>query len=304
MNNLHYTDKIDWDKWDDLYYSSSQSCIFFSTEWIKASEGKIKNYAICRGGIYIAGLVIEINSDRQAIQTGITSYLGPIFRDLNNTPSITDSIDAGEELAKICKGEFRNVDFRCSPWLQDVRSFIWSGFESSVRYTYVINKTEVTDVWAKFDSSLKRNIRKAQTFGAFIEESTSVSILSDFVLKTFMNQGTIPWFEPSSSFTFIDTLITAGCVKIFLIKNKQNEIGGVILIALNKNKAHYVLGGRNRDLIFPGAISFGLWSIIKFLFEELSVNVFDFEGSMLKGVERYFRQFGGILKPYYKLRIN
>ncbi len=35
--------------------------------------------------------------------------------------------------------------------------------------------------------------------------------------------------------------------------------------------------------------------------KELGCEVFDFEGSMLKGVERFFRSFGPELKPFYTI---
>ena len=34
---------------------------------------------------------------------------------------------------------------------------------------------------------------------------------------------------------------------------------------------------------------------------ELGLEVFDFEGSMIPGIERYFRSFGGTLTPLYRV---
>jgi endo-alpha-1,4-polygalactosaminidase (GH114 family) len=33
--------------------------------------------------------------------------------------------------------------------------------------------------------------------------------------------------------------------------------------------------------------------------KQMNLKIFDFEGSMLPNVERYFREFGGNLVPYY-----
>ena len=42
-----------------------------------------------------------------------------------------------------------------------------------------------------------------------------------------------------------------------------------------------------------------MWEAIKFTKEELGLNQFDFEGSMIQPVEQFFRKFGGKLTPYY-----
>jgi len=35
--------------------------------------------------------------------------------------------------------------------------------------------------------------------------------------------------------------------------------------------------------------------------KQLGCQIFDFEGSMLKGVEIFFRNFGGKMEPYYTI---
>jgi hypothetical protein len=35
--------------------------------------------------------------------------------------------------------------------------------------------------------------------------------------------------------------------------------------------------------------------------KQIKMPVFDFEGSMLPEVEKYFRDFGGVLTPYYTI---
>ena len=46
-----------------------------------------------------------------------------------------------------------------------------------------------------------------------------------------------------------------------------------------------------------GAQSLILWEGIQFA--AAHSKVFDFEGSMVEGIENFFRQFGGVCTPYY-----
>ena len=43
-----------------------------------------------------------------------------------------------------------------------------------------------------------------------------------------------------------------------------------------------------------------MWEAIKFA-KKLGIKYFDFEGSMVPQIERYFRGFGGKLTPYYRI---
>jgi len=42
-----------------------------------------------------------------------------------------------------------------------------------------------------------------------------------------------------------------------------------------------------------------MWEAIKFTKNNLSLNEFDFEGSMVPQIEQFFRKFGGHLIPCY-----
>ena len=47
-----------------------------------------------------------------------------------------------------------------------------------------------------------------------------------------------------------------------------------------------------------------MWEAIKFTKEELGLNQFDFEGSMVPPIELFFRKFGGKLTPYYTVSLT
>ena len=66
-----------------------------------------------------------------------------------------------------------------------------------------------------------------------------------------------------------------------------------------RRSAYYLLGGGDPELPTSGAHSFLLWEAIRFA---ASVTKrFDFEGSMVKGIERSFRSFGARQVPYSKV---
>ena len=70
-------------------------------------------------------------------------------------------------------------------------------------------------------------------------------------------------------------------------------------IVWDERIGYYLLGGYDPKESHHGASAIAMWEAIKFTKEELGLNQFDFEGSMIQPVEQFFRKFGGKLTPYY-----
>ncbi len=69
------------------------------------------------------------------------------------------------------------------------------------------------------------------------------------------------------------------------------------------NIAYNILGDGNPDLRNIGANSLCMWEAIKFA--STVTHKFDFEGSMIESVERFFRAFGARQMPYFQVsKIN
>lgn len=68
----------------------------------------------------------------------------------------------------------------------------------------------------------------------------------------------------------------------------------------DKKTAYYILGGYNSKEKHHGAGALSLWSCI-LKTKEKNLQTFDFEGSMIPNIERYFRGFGGKITPYFAI---
>src|SRR5690606_13716638 len=72
-----------------------------------------------------------------------------------------------------------------------------------------------------------------------------------------------------------------------------------VYIVWDSESAYYIMGGGDPELRNSGATSYCMWEAIRF-----SATVsrrFDFEGSMIEPVERFFRAFGAELTPYFQI---
>ena len=59
------------------------------------------------------------------------------------------------------------------------------------------------------------------------------------------------------------------------------------------------MGGTDQSKRNSGANSLCMWEAIKFA--STVTGRFDFEGSMLEPVERFFRAYGAVQKPYFRI---
>ena len=77
------------------------------------------------------------------------------------------------------------------------------------------------------------------------------------------------------------------------------QLHAAAFVVWQDQSAYYIAGGGNTALRNSGAHSLVLWEAIRYVAE--FADRFDFEGSMLPGVERFFREFGARQIPYFTI---
>jgi hypothetical protein len=180
-------------------------------------------------------------------------------------------------------------------WQQDnALPYFWHGFHQTTHYTYVLEDIKNTDkVYINFKDSLKRQIYKA-------EKQVTIELTEDWkpiahLFKNSLDRQEAKINIPDTVFEKIDKAAkeqNAG--KIFVAKNQKEEIIAGIYILYDENSAYYLYGGYNELEAQSGAMSLLFWEAIQHA--STVTKAFDFEGSRIEGVERFFRSFGGSLK--------
>ena len=86
-------------------------------------------------------------------------------------------------------------------------------------------------------------------------------------------------------------------------RDEARRIHAVAWAVWDKHAAYYLLAGADPHLRNSGASSLLAWEALMRAREH--TDVFDFHGSMLQPVERFFRAFGGRQTPYLSVtRMN
>lgn len=189
----------------------------------------------------------------------------------------------------------QNFNYMFTNWLP----FYWRGYNQTTRYTYVIDDLNNLDrVYNNFHYKVRNQIKKAMKY---VNVKTDLDITSFFQInkKTFDRQKKdIPY-----SFDFIKELDEKcekiGRRKIFYAIDEEGNVHASIYIIWNCNSAYYIMGGEDAKYRNSEAMTLLIWKAIQFASKV--TRKFDFEGSMMENVESFFRGFGGIQKPYFKI---
>jgi hypothetical protein len=188
------------------------------------------------------------------------------------------------------------ISIAIPPGITDMQPFIWKKFKVVPNYTYRMDLSLSADeIEKRFSPEHRNSIKKALKDGVEVSPCNDYKVVKKMILRTFelkkekMNEKNIDSIlfgiaNPQNSFSFTATA--------------NNEVIAATFCLYDNNYCYYLLGGYSSDSKHHGAGPLCVYnSVLKA--KELGVPVFDFEGSMIKEVERYFRSFGGELVPYY-----
>ena len=290
--------------WDRFVLQSPQGSLFALSDWLQSSGEEPVIFGCFRGDNLVAGLPLTCRTLKFGLRVGahppLTPYLGILFKE--NTGKYVTRISAEKEMSKAIahklKEEFAAINFNFPPAVVDLQPFIWEGFSSGVRYTYIISLDDMERVWTEMEDTRRNDIRRAEKDGIYVNDEAKFEELFALVEKTFQRQKMEIRFR-TAAFRYNSMLEKKGWCRSFVARDKDGvPIAGVYII-WDWNRSYYLLGGYDPKHSHHGATALAMWTAIRFTKEELGLSEFDFEGSMVPQVEQFFRKFGGRLTPYY-----
>lgn len=232
-----------------------------------------------------------------------TQTLGPWFAPVSEDTKYTSNLSRRQVLC----GEFieelkeyphflQNFHYDITDWLP----FYWNKYQQSTRYTYLINDLNNTEkVWEEMSRHTRRNILKARDkYQIQIKKGIEINEFLSVFRKTFERQGLSPKHEK------ILVRLVEKCRE-----REQGDLWGgydtngnlhaAIFVAWQESSAYYLAGGGDPAYRESGAHSLLMWEAI--CYTSGKSKRFDFEGSMIRGVERFFRDFGAVQTPYFTI---
>ncbi|GAA3706785.1 GNAT family N-acetyltransferase [Oceanisphaera sediminis] len=280
--------------------------IFSQAWWLDSVAGDGWDVVLVEKGDEIHASMPYVTKKKYGLtilsQPALTQHLGPWLR-----PSVAkyarrlaqekDLLQALYSQLPMHVHYSQNWHHQCTNWLP----LHWMGYAQTTRYTYIINELNDLDMVNKnFDTNIRTDIRKAQNkAGVKVVTDLPIDTFLKLNRKVFSRQGmTLPYSEELVK--RIDKNATSrNAGKCFIAVDEQGRHHAGVYIIWDNNSAYYLLGGGDPDLRNSGATSLCMWEAIQFA--ATVTKSFDFEGSMIEPIERFFRAFGAQQVPYFSV---
>ena len=230
----------------------------------------------------------------------LTQTMGPWFAKKSDAKYVTRLSNQHklmqELIDQIPRNSFfsQNFHYSIANWLP----FKWNGFQQTTNYTYVIpDLSDLDKIWKNMRENIKTDIRKAEK-NLTVHSGITIENFYNLNKKTFSRQDLSISYDLNFLRKVDDACQKHQARKIFVAEDANTNYHAAIYIVLDsQNTAYYLMGGSDPNLRNSGAMSLLMWEAIKYA--STVAKTFDFEGSMIQPVERFFRAFGAEQKPYF-----
>jgi hypothetical protein len=233
-------------------------------------------------------------------QPPLTPYLGPWLRQLDGKDArrcarerhILDQL-----LAALPRHDVFIQSFH--PAVQDWLPLFWQGFQQTTLYTYLLHAPDDRQrLWEGLQESTRRQIRKAER-QLTVTSGDDLDLFLTLHRHTFGRQGReLPY--PEAVVRRLDACCAAREQRqILFAADSRATCHAAIYTVWDDTTAYYLMGGSDPGLRSSGAMSLLMWAAIEYA--NKIGRSFDFEGSMIQSVERFFRCFGGRQTPYFHI---
>jgi hypothetical protein len=292
--------------WDSLVDSSPHGTVFHYSWWLQEAASSFQILVVRdRRGAVLGGIPLPF-ARRPGLHLihspKLTPYLGPIF-DLSSTDTVRDRLHLmrthGEGLARAIHSfdSFRCVAGASAP---DLQGFLWAGFSVKLAYTFRFNGTCSTECVAKgMARTHHQKLVRAERHGLTVQRETTADDLVALNRMTFERQGTLPSYSPVLIHKLWAVAQARDKARLYIARTRDGVPAAALFTVNDPRTTYQIVSGVNWNIPDLQGGYLVLWHAIQ---DALSAGLsFDFEGSSLRGVETYYRRWGPVSVPVWRI---
>lgn len=269
-----------------LFASTVDLPLFFQPHWLDASQFNW-DVVFAESDAYSAYWVYhyEQKSGLRFIRNAhLTPYTGLCF------VKQSDDVAVNQKLVDALLAQLPTFDVLELDLLPSIQTqFTFDTMKVSMRRTNIIHMNEMSEVYNQFKPSLKRQIRKADKT-LHIIEADNIRLFYKLHSLTFRKQQKEPAITPDVYQSYWDCCKQANCGRMFFIQDALQRPLASVILAYDNTTAYYLAGGSDAEFYQMGGMSGLMWYAIRESFR-MNKQWFDFEGSMLPNIDRFFKNF-------------
>jgi len=303
-------DSSEHDAWDAFAAGDGGGTIFHTAWWHRAWGADVEIYASRVGDGPLAG-GIALHTERylgvRAVRRPpLTPFNGPVVAPSSKSKRSSRYSQNRRRVSEIMAScpRLGLYDFVLPPGVDDLMPFIWNGYSTSAKYTYVIPASE-KDLWEEGMSN--RNRRTLERAREDVEREGHVLVTdppATEVAELLEGTAEVKGFASRRSTERLpawwDAVSSRDSGRLYLLRDPDGRPACATVLVWDARSAYYIAGGMRRDLRGESRLNFVLIDRMIRDAHDLGRD-FDFEGSIVPGVELFFRRWGGELRQETRL---
>lgn len=237
---------------------------------------------------------------RYVLQPELTQYNGPWY---HHHPLTGDPVEFEHHVAEDLLSQLERLHLnvylqRFSPEVTDWLPFYWHGYQQTTRYTYRFDPLPDADTLAALaDRGRKRQLESARM---------TYTIDREVGVDEFVALHNEYWERRSGrdilARDFLHRVVSASMERrqalLYGLRDNEKRLVAARFVVYDDHCAYALLSAMRPDAL-RNSMTLLVWTLLEDLHGR--TQAFDFEGSMDKGIEHFYRSFGARQVPYFEV---
>jgi hypothetical protein len=189
------------------------------------------------------------------------------------------------------------IDIVLPEQIKDIQPFLWNNFEGTVKYTYLLDLSlSENELLQNMSPERRKNVKDG-------EKNVSVFTCDDFQMAYEKILDSLIENKASFNKQIVSNIVMnfpKADNSICIGTKVKDQLSSIHFITRDNINANYIFGWSDKK-ISSTAGTFALWNCI-LTAKKQGVKTFNFAGSAIPSIEKYFRGFGGELTPTFNLK--
>lgn len=288
-------------EWNEFLRRCPAGTVFNSTVCLDALGARYDLWVLRKDGRIEAGLPLTRGVGGLRTNPLYCKYLGLVVDEavLRKT---SHYYAAAEAFAGLIGGT-PSFDYVFHPSLPNWMPFHWMGLHQQTAYTYVLPKSAKDSWWNAADSRLRNAARRGEKGGVRIRQGeigsdADVDAVYRLCVMPFTSRGAKPLISSERFGRLVRGLGGAGMARLWLAEEEGRGGTSAAVVFEDWRSAYFVFNGS-----LPDAQTGTNAALLTALVQDAHARDldFDFEGSMIKPIENFYRSFAAELRPYSRV---
>lgn len=301
----------EYDTWDEFVASSPQGTLYHTSAWKRVMDAAYTPAARllligCFDRHSLAGGCAALERERFGRLTAVTPLVTPYAGFVLEAPlgeKLSDQVSRESEvLGALADWMARRYPYQSlvnPPHLDDMRPLVRAGYRLVPRFTYHLNiKLPPEEIFARFDGSVRRQIRKAERENFEISDNLEADRAFALFEATFKRQGEdCP--VPRNAFMDIITGEHLRDHREIICARAGERLASFLVLLKFQRTLYYAVASTDSEFLPTGVNSLLIWEAVK-VFGCREWNILDFVGANIPSIARFKEGFNPKLQMHFQ----